>query len=120
MSSYYRLLLVALFLLVTPAAFAQVLGDGDEVLDKSGISDGCGDTMNADECMAAGMTSHTRCISDYCPACGFNNSMTAATCYRLKGNTGYCSCTPQGITRDRWGQPMPNCTTSGFCSSTPI
>jgi len=119
MGSFYRLLLVALFLLVTPAAFAQVFG-GDDVFSMQGISDGCGDTMSADECMSAGMTSHTRCVSDYCPACGFNNTMTAATCYRLKGNTGYCTCQAAGITTDRWGQPMPVCNTSGFCSSTPI
>ena len=121
MRVFTRLLFVVLFLLVTPAVFAQVFGDGGDVFNKDGISDGCGDTMNADECMASGgMTSHTTCVSDYCPACGFNNTMTAATCYRLKGNTGYCTCQAAGITRDRWGQPMPVCTTSGFCSSRPV
>lgn len=114
-----RFLFVALLFLVTPSVFGQVFDDGGLVLNREGISDGCGDTMNADACMGMG-TSHTTCVDDYCPACGFNNTLTAASCYRLKGNTGYCSCQAGGITRDKWGQPMPICTTMGFCSSRPI
>jgi hypothetical protein len=111
-------LLVLVILLAAPAAFAQVFGDGD-VYNKEGISDGCGDTMNADECMFSGSSINT-CIDQYCPQCGFNNTLTAASCYRLKGATGYCSCQGGGVTRDKWGQPMPVCKTSGFCSSRPI
>jgi hypothetical protein len=117
MRSITRVLFVVTLFMVTPAVFAQIF-TGD-VENRDGISDGCGDTMNADECMAMG-TSHTVCVDDYCPACGFNNTMTGASCYRLKGNTGYCSCQAGGITRDKWGQPMPVCTTNGFCSSRPI
>jgi hypothetical protein len=50
-----RFLAKALFalslLLVTPSVFAQAAGDGGDVYSMEGISDGCGSTMNADECM---------------------------------------------------------------------
>ena len=118
MSSFYRLLLVALVLLVTPAAFAQVLGDDNEVLDRSGISDGCSGTMNADQCMFgdSGWTA-TYCTKAACPACAFDVSGSKSICYYLTGNMGYCSCSGGGVAYDNHGQKYANCTTNGSCVS---
>jgi hypothetical protein len=46
-----KVLLALGILLAAPAVFAQVAGDGSEVYSMEGISDGCGSTMNADDCM---------------------------------------------------------------------
>jgi len=115
MGSFTKLLLVALFLLVTPAAFAQ--SDG-EVFNMEGISDGCGDTMNADQCMFGDSSwTATYCTKDACPACAFDQTQTRSICYYLTGNTGYCSCTGGGVAYDKHGQKYANCTTSGSCVS---
>jgi hypothetical protein len=114
MSSYTKLLLVALFLLVTPAAFAQNFDDG--VFNMEGISDGCSGTMNADQCMFGDSTwTATYCTKDACPACAFNETQTKSVCYYLTGNYGYCSCTGAGVAYDSHGQKYANCTTNGSC-----
>jgi len=93
MGSFTRLLLITLFLLVTPAAFAQVFGDGSDVFSVEGISDGCSGTMNADECMFSDSSwTTTLWTNDACPACAFDETQTRSICFYLTGNSGYCSC----------------------------
>jgi hypothetical protein len=113
-----KVLLALVILLATPAAFAQVSGDDPGVFSVEGISDGCGDTMNADECMASGSGwSTTICSDQACPACGFDMNMTKSVCYRLYGGFGYCKCQGGGVGRDKYGNKFPNCAASGSCAS---
>ncbi len=105
-----------LFLVLTPTAHAQMVGDDGTVYVLQGISDGCGDTMSADECMASGGSSSTICKKTYCPACGMNQTQTGSVCYTLQGNFGYCSCQPGSVTTDRYGNKWPNCNASGSCT----
>jgi hypothetical protein len=107
-----RSLIVALFLLVTPAAFAQF--DGGDVMNMQGISDGCGATMNADECMDSTWTT-TICTLSACPACAFDKTQTMSICYYLPGNSGYCSCAGGPVGTDKNGNKFPNCTAKGSC-----
>lgn len=113
-----RLLGCLLFVMLfgAPAALAQS-DDGSLTFNAAGISDGCGDTMNADECMASGSGfSSTLCKQDACPACGFNDTMTASICFRVRGQYGYCSCTAAGIAYDKNGNKIANCNASGSCT----
>ena len=109
---------VVLFLTLSPTrAQAQIVGDGD-VFSVAGISDGCGDTMNPDDCMSVGNSwSATICTNEACPACGFDSTMTRSICYRLIGNYGYCSCQGGGVGRDKYGNKIALCTTNGSCAS---
>jgi hypothetical protein len=107
-----RVFIVLVVLLSTPAVFAQV-DTGVDALQ--GISDGCGDTMNPDDCMFSDSSTTILCTNDACPQCGFNQSMTASVCYRLWGAAGYCSCAPGGLYTDKYGQKQPNCATKGSC-----
>jgi hypothetical protein len=104
--------LIVLF--IAPAAFAQI-DPGDGIDNMTGISDGCGDTMNPDDCMFSD-TSSTICKKAYCPACGFNENQTASICFTLQGQYGYCSCTGGGVTIDKHGNKVANCNASGSCS----
>ena len=116
MRVFVRLFLVALFLTVTPAAFAQVLGDGADTFNLEGISDGCGSTMNADQCMFGDSSwTTTLCTNSSCPACAFDASHTKSICYYLDGNSGYCSCKGGGVGTDKYGNKYANCTTNGSC-----
>src|SRR5258706_8951673 len=116
MRVFTRLLFVMLFLLVTPAAFAQVLGDGGDVFSVEGISDGCGSTINADECMFGDSSwSSTICTSSACPACAFDETHTRSICFYLDGNSGYCSFKGGPLGTAKYGNKFANCTTSGSC-----
>lgn len=109
-------LVVLVVLLIAPAAFAQV--DGPD--NMTGISDGCGALMNADQCMfgdsdAAGWSS-TVCRQSYCPSCYLNQTQTASLCGTLLGNMGSCKCTPaSSVVTDKYGNKWPNCQVSGSC-----
>lgn len=108
-------LLALVILLITPAAFAQVDGSDNLI----GISDGCGATMNADQCMfgdAASSGSITICRQSYCPSCMMNQAQTASFCGTLLGNQGYCQCTGTGsVYTDKYGNKWPACNTKGSC-----
>jgi hypothetical protein len=108
-------LLALVVLLVTPAAFAQV--DGAD--NMTGISDGCGATMNADQCMFGDgdfSSSFTICRQNYCPSCYMNQTQTGSLCGTLLGNMGACKCTPSSyVATDRYGNKYPACLTSGSC-----
>ena len=107
-------LLFTMFFCV-PAALAQS-DDGNLIFDVAGISDGCGDSMSPDDCMASGDTTQTLCTRDACPACAFDQTMTRSICYKLYGASGYCSCTgANNVAYDRNGNKTPNCATSGSC-----
>jgi len=117
-----KVLFALVILMATPAAFAQLLGDGGDVYNVEGISDGCGDTMSADECMFGTGSDWTTsiCSNAACPACGFDQTMTKSICYRLYGNTGYCACQgTSGVGRDKNGNTFPHCNASGSCASRP-
>jgi len=110
--------LFVFILLAAPAAFAQVDGGGIDNMD--GISDGCGATMNADECMFgdSGWNDISQCTRTACPACAFDETGTKSICYYLTGNSGYCSCKGRdSVGRDSHGNIFPNCSTSGSCLS---
>jgi hypothetical protein len=111
-----KVFFVLLILGVTPAAFAQLDGGTDGVDSVAGISDGCGATMNPDDCMFqdSGWSS-TICTSSACPACAFDATMTKSICYYLTGNSGYCKCSGGGVTKDKYGNVIPNCSASGSC-----
>ncbi len=116
MRTLIKMLLVIVVLMVAPAVFAQVDGDGVESMD--GISDGCSGTMNADQCMFgdSGWTA-TYCTKAACPSCAFDASGTKSICYYLTGNSGYCTCSGAGVAYDKYGQKYANCTTGGSCVS---
>jgi hypothetical protein len=108
-------MIVALFFLVTPAVFGQ-LSDGGDVFNMQGISDGCGATMNADQCMFGDSSwTTTICTMSACPACAFDQTQTRSICYYLPGNAGYCSCAGGSVGRDRYGNRFPNCAAKGSC-----
>ena len=114
-----RILGCLLFMMLfgATAASAQMLGDdGSAVYSMTGISDGCGDTMNPDDCMASGDSSATICTMDACPACGFDQTMTSSVCYKLFGQSGFCSCQGGGIAWEKYGNKLPNCKASGSCA----
>ncbi len=108
-------LIVALFLLVTPAAFAQ-LSDGGDVLNMQGVSDGCAGTMDPDQCMFGDSSwTTTICTQSACPACAFDRTQTMSICYYLPGNSGYCSCAGGPVGTDKYGNKFPNCAAKGSC-----
>src|SRR5436305_10243474 len=111
-----KVLLALVILLAAPSVFAQLAGDGSDTYSVAAISDGCGDTMNADECMFGSDSSSMICKKAYCPSCGLNQTQTASVCYTLQGNYGYCSCQPGGVTIDKYGNKWPNCNASGSCT----
>ena len=111
-------LFVLVVLLCAPAVFAQVDGGGVDNMD--GIGDGCGATMNPDECMFgdSGWNNITQCTRTACPACAFDETGTKSICYYLTGNSGYCSCTGRSsVGRDTHGNSFPSCNSSGSCLS---
>jgi hypothetical protein len=115
MRIFTRSLIVVLFLLATPAAFAQALDTGD-TFNLQGVSDGCGTTMNVDECMFGDSSwTTTLCTMSACPACAFDATQTRSICYYLPGNAGYCSCTGGPVGTDKYGNKFPNCATKGSC-----
>jgi hypothetical protein len=116
MTSLRPLLLLGFLLVAAPAAYAQ-LDPGTDPLSRTGFVNDCGDTMNADECMASGTTT-TRCTDSYgCPQCGMSGDMSTSVCWRVYGNWGYCSCTPNGTYINSYGIKTPSCKTQGSCTS---
>jgi hypothetical protein len=113
MRHFIKLFCAFVILSAAPALYAQSDG-GTLVYNLAGISDGCGDTMNADECMGSD-TSSTICRKTYCPSCGMDQTQTSSLCFTLLGNMGVCSCKPGGVTIDKYGNRWPNCTISGSC-----
>jgi hypothetical protein len=89
--------------------------DDSAVYSLAAVSDGCGDTMNPDECMMSD-SSATICKKSYCPACGMNQTQTSSVCYTLQGNFGYCTCQGGSVTVDKYGNKWPSCKASGSCS----
>lgn len=120
MRSLIKVLLILTVLAVAPSVFAQMVGDDSTlVFNMQGISDGCGATMNADECMFGDSSwTTTLCTMAACPACAFADvAGTRSTCYYLTGNMGYCSCKGAGVAYDRNGNKYANCVTNGSCVS---
>lgn len=73
------------------------------------------------ECMAmvsaSGVaTSISTCTDNWgCPQCGMNQSETNSLCFKIFANWGVCTCTPAGITTDKYGRKQPRCITKGSC-----
>ena len=66
---------------------------------------------------AAGNPTVTKCTDWWgCPQCAMTNDLSNSTCYRVYGNWGYCSCTPNGTYVDQYGIKRPRCTTKGSCT----
>jgi hypothetical protein len=117
------LLVVVVVLFVTPVAFGQVLGDGGEIYNMQGISDGCSGTMNADVCFHTGDwwnttwwggTGWTDCgLSGGCATCGTNSFGKRVCVYGIYYSAS-CSCTNQP--RVGSGPGITDCVPMGSCT----
>jgi hypothetical protein len=116
-----RLTIIGALVLVciAPAVFAQEFYGGP---DQQEEYDACQGSLDPDVCMwspmgGAGAGAPALCNGSFgCPMCGFDMTLTKAVCYRLRGQSGFCSCTAKGTYTDKWGQKQPNCDTSGSCA----
>jgi len=91
-----------------------------EIYNLDPVDNPLGDCYTAstpDECMASN-TTVTRCTKDYgCPQCGMNQSLDGAVCYVIQNNYGVCSCTARGTAINKFGNLVPVCATSGYCTT---
>ena len=111
-----------LLVLCAPMAFAAT-NDGEFYggADQQEEYDACQGTLDPDVCMWSPMGgtggAPSICGDSFgCPMCGFDMTLTKAVCYRLRGQSGVCSCTAKGTYVDKYGQKQPNCDTSGSCA----
>ena len=106
--------LAVLFTMIAPSLHAAVY-TLDPVTDPLGD---CSGAATPDECMASGNVT-TTCTNSYgCPQCALDGTQTNSICYVIAGNYGWCKCVAQGgVTYDKFGQKMGNCTHSGYCTT---
>ncbi len=116
-----RLLFVLVVLLVSPAAFAQLVDEG--VLNKTEISDGCAGTMNADVCFHSGDWWNVsfygndgiiECgLSGGCSSCG-TNGYGKQICVKGIAFSASCTCTNDHV--DGAGPGITTCHPRGSCT----
>jgi hypothetical protein len=88
MRNVFRVLFCLAMFLTATAALAQVVdGGGGEVQDMNGISDGCGDTMNADQCFWSPSSGGNY---GYCDAYGRKGQLCQASNKDLFSGGTYC------------------------------
>lgn len=109
--------MAALPLLLVALLFAAPLHA--EIRNADPVDNPLGDCYSAatpDDCMTT--TVVTRCTKDFgCPQCGLNQQLNAAVCYVIQGNFGSCTCAAKGTMINRWGNLMPVCNTTGYCTA---